>query len=153
MSGTMEIFTPTERESELARDSRRKLAEALRRSRSAESVRLGPAGSAEEPVEVPASAMRMLVSILGEMAEGHSVAVAPLEAEITTQEAADILNVSRPFLVGLLESGEIPFRKVGSRRRVRLEDVLAYKKRTDARREAALNELAAEAQKVGLGYR
>lgn len=153
MSGPMEILTPTERETELARDSHRKLADALRKNRSAESVRLSPAGAVDESVEVPASALRLLVSILNEMAEGHAVAVAPLGAEITTQEAADVLNVSRPFLVGLLESGEIPFRRVGSRRRVRLEDVLAYKQRTDARRVAALDELAAEAQRLDLGYR
>lgn len=153
MRSNLKIFTPTKRETELARQSRRSLAEALRKSRSAESVRLASNGGEEEAVEVPASALRLLVSILNEMAEGRSVAIAPFEAEITTQEAADLLNVSRPFLVGLLEAGEIPFRKVGSRRRVRLKDVLAYKRRTDKRRAATLDELVREAQRLGLGYR
>ncbi len=153
MNGMMEVLTPTQRESELARSSRRQLAEMLQASQGSESIHLGSVGDADQPVEVPASAVRMLVSILGEMAEGNAVAVAPLESEITTQKAADLLNVSRPFFVGLLEAGEIPFRKVGSRRRVRLVDVLAYKRRTDADRAAALDELAAEAQRLGLGYR
>jgi excisionase family DNA binding protein len=71
---------------------------------------------------------------------------------MTTQEAANFLHVSEPFLVGILEVGHIPFRKVGTRRRVRFQDVLTYKQTIDAQREQALDALTAQAQELGMGY-
>ncbi len=107
----------------------------------------------DEPGEVfaiPAAAMQLLVQMLAEMGQGHAVAVTPVQAEVTTQQAADMLNVSRPYLVNLLEDGKIPFRKVGARRRILLQDLMSYKRASDAKRYETLNELTAYDQELGL---
>lgn len=103
-------------------------------------------------VVMPRAAVQLLHGILREMAQGHAVMMIPVHAELTTQQAADLLNVSRPYLISLLESGAIPFRKVGTRRRVMLEHLMTYKKTEDAKRMEALNELTRQAQELGLGY-
>jgi len=99
---------------------------------------------------LPVAAVRLLQDILREMAQGHAMSLVPIHAELTTQQAADALNVSRPFLVRLLESGQLPHRKVGSHRRVRFEDLMRYKRAIDERRLATLKQLAAESQDLGL---
>lgn len=94
----------------------------------------------------------VLMLVFSELAEGHAVSVVPSFDELSTQEAADMLNVSRPYLITLLESGKIPFRKVGTKRRVLTEDVLRYKKAIDDQRLKTLDELAQQAQELDLGY-
>lgn len=101
-------------------------------------------------IRLPHSVLKVLVGVVHEMARGNAVKVMPIHAELTTQEAAELLNVSRPFLVSLLEQGKIEYRKVGTHRRVLLEDLLVYKDRRDSERLSALDELAKEDQKLGL---
>lgn len=103
-----------------------------------------------EEVAVPREAVVLLARVLSHLAEGHGVAVLPIDAELTTQQAADLLNVSRPFLVRLLESGQIRYRMVGSHRRVVLRSLLEYKRADDARTLRAANELTALDEELGL---
>jgi excisionase family DNA binding protein len=105
-----------------------------------------------EDAVIPGIAFQLLQMILEELALGHAVALAPLEREISTQTAADVLNVSRPHLVKLLESGKMPFKKTGTHRRIRLSDVLEYKTRMDADADAAYTALVQQAQELGMGY-
>lgn len=105
-----------------------------------------------ETVILPEPAFRLLLNVLSNMAEGNTVTLVPINAELTSQQAADLLNVSRPFLIQLLERGEIPHHKVGKHRRVRSKDLMAYKHRIDKERHEVLDQLVAEAQELGLGY-
>jgi excisionase family DNA binding protein len=115
------------------------------------SVRLRVEGT-EDVVEIPEEALRILNDVLVEMAKGNACTIIPIGYEVTTQKAADILNVSRPFLIELLENKSIPHRKVGAHRRVTYEDVMNYKRDIDAKRIQALDELTRQAQERNLGY-
>ncbi|MBC6428237.1 MAG: helix-turn-helix domain-containing protein [Cellvibrionales bacterium] len=103
-----------------------------------------------KPIELPAPTVALLLDILKAMAAGHSVTLIPENPDLTTVQAADLLNVSRPFLIKLLDEQQIPHRKIGKHRRIRAEDVLAYKTTTDQQLETALDELVADAQEQGL---
>ena len=92
------------------------------------------------------------MDILEAMAAGRGITLIPENAELTTVEAAEILNVSRPFLIKLLDERAIPHRKVGKHRRVRMEDVMSYKLAIDQERESVLDELARDGQAQGMGY-
>ena len=118
------------------------------------SLQLCPADQPSDPqvIPLPAPALRLLNEILVELANGHAVTVAAPHRELTTQQAADLLNVSRPYLVGLLENRAIPFRRVGNRRRVRLTDILTYRRREELERQRILDELTAEAEHLGIEY-
>ncbi|MGH7914982.1 MAG: helix-turn-helix domain-containing protein [Candidatus Binataceae bacterium] len=108
---------------------------------------VGPKG---EEIELPESLYHELRQLVYHLAHGRAVVVVPLNRELTTQEAADLLNVSRPFLVKLLEQGSIPFAKTGTHRRISVGDLMAYKQRRDAERQRALAHLTQMSQEMGL---
>lgn len=141
---------PTPQEATLARISGQQLSRYVRRKKPL-SVRVMEAGQ-EQPLELPAGAVALLMDILQTMASGRGVTIIPENAELTTVEAASILNVSRPFLIKLLEERVIPHRLVGKHRRILIDDVMAYKQRIDEEREAVLAQLTAEAQDKDMGY-
>jgi excisionase family DNA binding protein len=149
-----QTVTPSEADALAARDSSRRLAPYLAKKRKVR-VQVVPEGSGKaeaESLPLPGPALELLFAILTEMAEGNAVTLIPIHAELTTQRAADLLNVSRPFLVELLEKGEIPYRKVGTHRRILFHDLMDFKQRSDAKRKTALDELAAQAQDEDMGY-
>jgi excisionase family DNA binding protein len=149
VNGT-EVVTPTAADAAIAKESGKKLAAHLD---DLKGVRLQmKTGKKSEELILPPSALRLLVGVLKEIAQGNAVTLTPLHAELTTQQAADLLNVSRPHLVKLLDEKAIPSRKVGSHRRVLLTDLLSYRNEFDAKRHEALDELVALSQELGLGY-
>jgi excisionase family DNA binding protein len=116
-----------------------------------EVIKLSFQGS-DEVVTIPLKALQLLNSIISNMAQGKSIALMPTDAEVSTQQAAEILNVSRPHVIKLLEKGEIPHKKVGSHRRILLQDILKYESNFKSSRRKKLNALAKEAQQLNLGY-
>ena len=146
--GTLAPTLPSEAEAILAKETSRVLSA---RVQTADPLQLrmldDPAGGT---VKLPATAVRMLIHILEEMARGNAVTLIPVHAELTTQEAADILNISRPSLIQLLDEGKIEYRRVGTHRRIRFQSLMGYKRRADAERRAVLAELAAYDQELGL---
>lgn len=145
---------PTEEVKLLADEGSRKLARCLNRHDSAPLSTISVLDDDEtcETITVPREALRLFIELLNQMAQGNIVTLFPIHAELTTQEAADLINVSRPFLVKQLEAGEIPFRKVGKHRRIKFQDLIDYKKKMDVSRNDALNELATLDQELGLGF-
>ena len=104
----------------------------------------------QEVLMVPRGALELFARILAHMANGQGVSVVPANAELTTQQAADLLNVSRPFLIGLLTAREIEYRMVGKHRRIRAESLMAYIRSDDQRRRDIADELTALNQEMGL---
>jgi excisionase family DNA binding protein len=144
------LALPTEQEALIAERTSRKLAAHFHAAKQVRVRLLNDSGKATETLELPASAARLLLDILVHMARGDAVTLLPIHAELTTQQAADLLNVSRPHLVRQLDEGKIPFRKVGTHRRVRAEDIFRYKREMEKKRGEVLNELAAHDQDLGL---
>jgi excisionase family DNA binding protein len=116
-----------------------------------ETARLvGPDG---ESVELPGAAFDALKVIIDALARGQTITVVPHDKELTTQTAAGLLHISRPHLIKLLDAGELPFHRVGTHRRIRIDDVLAYQERRDQTRKTALDELARISEELPGGYR
>jgi excisionase family DNA binding protein len=141
-----ETVVPNEEDAKLAAVSSRILAAAS----TERELRVHLADGQE--LVLPKGVARLLSHLLTEMARGNAVTLFPIHAELTTQEAAEILNVSRPYLIQLLEEGKLPYRRVGTHRRVRYQDLIDFQKRSDEQRSRALDELAAQAQELNMGY-
>src|ERR1041385_2477263 len=148
----LDPVTPTEAESQLAETSSRALSGYVR-DEEGQTITVLPEGAErEQAVRIPAVAFRLLVNILTQMAKGNAIMLNAVHAELTTQEAADLLNVSRPYLVSLLEKGKIPFHKIGTRRRIFANDLLHYKEKIDKARLKTLAELSEQAQDLDMEY-
>lgn len=139
------LTVPDETDSELAATASRELARARKASIS---VRLDDGTD----LQLPKAVTPLLIKILTEMGQGNAVTLIPLHAELTTQEAANLMNISRPYLNKLLDRGDIPHHKVGTHRRIRFEDLERFRGRSEVERRKALEELAAQAQELGAGY-
>lgn len=138
--------TPTAHEAELAKASARQLARFFTQNLQ---VRIG---DTDESVVLPAAAVRLLIDILSAMAEGSAVTLIPIHAELTTQQSADLLGVSRPFLVKQLDAGAVPHHKVGTHRRIMFSDLMTYKHLMMEGRAKVLDELTALGQELDMGY-
>ena len=151
-SHSIETTIPAKKEALLAEKSSRILKSYFRSASTPIFEIIAKGKKKKEQLVLPSSAFKLLIDILGEIAKGNAVSVTPLHTELTTQEAADLLNVSRPFLVTLLEERKLPYRKVGTKRRVLAKDVLDYKNKIDQARLDTLQELSKQAQKLNMGY-
>lgn len=140
---------PDAQAAELARESSVALARLLLNKPDQDRARVQMDGL---DIVLPRHAIELLRNILTEMAQGNAVSIMPMHAELTTQEAANILNVSRPHLIKLLEDGQIEHVKVGTHRRIRLQDLMEYKRRRDEESRAAMQELVDQAQDLDMGY-
>ena len=142
----MTHFFPSRHEAQSASHSYEVLSHMLRQS---QGIRIGEGKNA---LTLPETVTELLMEVLSQISEGKSVGLTTLSEEMTTQEAADFLNVSRPHLVSLLKKVDIPYRKVGNRMRLRSKDVLSYKETLFSAQVRAVEQLSEEAQKLGLGY-
>jgi excisionase family DNA binding protein len=150
-AGPIRPITLPEPEQGLARSSSESLSHFLPGDTQPVRLRLEDPQSGEEIcTTVPAAAMRVLTEALTQMAAGHPVTLVPLQADLSTQQAAELLGVSRPYFVKLLEQGRIPFRKVGEQRRVRYHDLLRYLEEYEGGATVAASQMTAEAQDLGL---
>ena len=146
------LLLPTDQTMKLATQSQRELAPYLVLDTDVQKIQIVDQHQQSHVIELPTAALRMLLNILTELSEGNAVKIVPIHAELTTQEAADLLNVSRPHVVKLLEQGHIKFHKVGKHRRVLYADVLAYQQQQKQNSIEAMSELMSQAQALGMGY-
>ena len=144
-------LAPTPLETAMAGDSSRQLAVFLSQQKG-DSVKIAFEGKPKETVSIPLSAFQLLADILTEMSKGNAVTFIPIHAELTTQQAADFLNVSRPFVVKLVEDKKLPCHKVGTHRRILFQDLVEFKQKTNGDRAKTLEELAKQAQDLDMGY-
>ncbi|WP_260291942.1 helix-turn-helix domain-containing protein [Sedimenticola hydrogenitrophicus] len=140
---------PNTEDASLARASAQELSSLLAKMPQADRAQVRLDG---HDLILPRQALALLRDVLSQMAQGNAVTIVPTHAELTTQEAANILNVSRPYLIKLLDEGKIPYHKVNKHRRIRFEALMEYKCQQDTESAAALDELARQAQELDMGY-
>ncbi len=148
MSAAPISVVPEAGDIELARDALRLVDEALTESTSDDPVTITVAGATDDVV-LPRTVVGLLRSILANLANGEGVALIPVDRELSTQQAADMLNVSRPFLIRLLDAGRIDFRMVGTHRRVKTASLLRYLSQDETERRAAADELSRMTKELG----
>jgi excisionase family DNA binding protein len=142
---------PSEEEVNAAKELSRPLSKYTDQERVRVSIKTEDNGVADEMV-IPGHFVQIMLRVFSEMSKGNAINIMPVHYELSTQEAANILNVSRPYLVKLLEGGEIDFHKVGAHRRVKFEDIMKYKNDIDSKRRDSLAELSKLSQESGMGY-
>ncbi len=150
MAETLQI--PTRHEQKLAKESLEAMERVLRKHRSENQPVEIEISDEKTHIKVPSSAFRFLNTIVQLMAEGKAITIIPSDTEVSTQQAAELLNVSRPHVVKLLEKGEIPYHKVGTHRRIRLKDLEQYREKITKERRKHLSDLAKQAQELDMGY-
>jgi excisionase family DNA binding protein len=148
---SLSALLPSPEEAALAKLSSREMAAHVETRASTQQVSFTRKDGELQQVEVPVSALRLLIDILTELGDGNTVKMIPVHAEMTTQEASDVLNMSRPTLIKLLDAGDVPYHRSGNRRKVKYSDVIAYKNTIDNKRLETLEALSALDQLHGLG--
>lgn len=146
------VSLPAEREVQAAVQGQRALATYLETRSETQRIDIFDGQSKAHSVELPTSALQLLLAILAELADGNAVKVVPVHAELTTQEAADLLNVSRPHLIKLLEEGLLPYHRTGKHRRVRFADLMKFKEKRHQTSKQAMADLARLSQELNMGY-
>ncbi len=150
MASNEHVHMPTEKEIDLAKASSRTLSQYSFKDEVHFSIESGT--GKPDRFSLTGHTLRLFLDSLAEISRGNAVSIEPHHQELSTQEAAEILNVSRPFFVKLLKDNEIPYKRVGSHRRIYLRDILTYKQDMDRRRLAVLNELTQHSQQNKMGY-
>jgi len=151
-SPTADTIAPTQQDAKLARESSEALAPLMQGDgiRHLPHILLRTEDNREADITLPSSVLKLILGALQEMGKGNAVTLLPLQAELTTQQAADMMRVSRPSLIKMLDDGKLPFRKVGAHRRILYSDVLNYIQTEHARRVSVMEELVAETERLGL---
>jgi excisionase family DNA binding protein len=149
---TPQATLPRTQDIEAATIAHRALAAYLATGLETKLVQLVDSHDRADPINLPMAALQLLCESLSELADGNAVKIVPVHAELTTEEAADLLNLSHTYPVKLLETGKLAFHKTGKHRRIRLNDLMTYTQARDEASQSALDNLAAEAQELRLGY-
>ena len=144
------VIRPGDADAELASRAAHRIRDYLMAHPGTDPVRIRAELAGDDALVVPRAAAVMFAQILALLASGQGVQIIPDAAELTTQQAADFLNVSRPYLIGLLEADEIPYRMVGTHRRIRFEDLREYRRRDDLKRRQVADELTQLSEELGL---